>query len=377
MAHAEFGKREPLEPTTNRPHHSVDNEEADFSLLQIFSTLVRHWRLILGVPLLLAFLTGIWSLSQQRRYVAMLSFVPVTDNRPVLNSGALGLARQFGVNLGSNAADQSPQFYSDLLRRPTTLRKVVESQYTLRTANGGTRRGTLVDRYDIGKGGVVPAWQVAVTRLRSDMVPSVDRQSGVVQVTVSDANPHLAEQIAQRLLEVVTEFNLEARQRRAEEEARFVGGQLEHARTQLLKAENELQSFLTHNRQWQNSPELSFQHDRLERTVIMRQEVYTSLLAAHEQSRIDAMRDTPLITVIDHPAGSAQPQARGTVLRVMLMFVLSASFASVLALILELNQAGRAGRSELGRAISDAWVDARNPKRWFKRQSAVADASNS
>jgi uncharacterized protein involved in exopolysaccharide biosynthesis len=292
--------------------------------------------------------------------------MPASDDRPMLANGAMGLARQFGVDLGGGGSDQSPQFYVDLLRRPTILRKAVETTYNATDADGRLRRGTLIDFYGVADSKDMPAWQEAVLDLRSDLVASVNRQSGVIQVSVTAASPALAEQVAERLLVLVTDFNLTTRQHRAEEEARFVGGQLDRARKQLLAAENDLQNFLVRNRVFQNSPELTFQHDRLERIVEMRQEVYTSLLGAHEQSRIDALRDTPALTVIDHPAGSAQPQARGTVLRVVLVFVFGVALASVLALILELGGGNGSAEHGLGRAIRDAWSEMRDPRRWFK-----------
>jgi uncharacterized protein involved in exopolysaccharide biosynthesis len=354
-----------MEPIASPPRTQSPRSESDVSFLQIVSVILRHWRLMVILPLFLAVATGVWMLSQPRQYSAMLSFIPTSDQRSV--NVPIGLARQFGVDLGGGSDDQSPQFYVGLLLRPTTLRKAVETMYEIPTPDGGTRRGTMIDFFDLGKPKQGAAWHEAVLHLRRSIIASVDRQSGVIQVTVSALSPALAEQAAQRLLEIVTEFNLTARQKRAAEEARFVGNQLEQGRDRLRTAEDELQSFLNRNREFRNSPELSFQHDRLERNVAMRQEVYTSLLTSHEQSRIDALRDTPLLTVIDYPAGSAQPVARGTVLRVMLAVAFGLSLAAVLALLLELSRGSDARSGMLGTAIRDTWTDMRDPRRWFRR----------
>jgi capsular polysaccharide biosynthesis protein len=68
-----------------------------------------------------------------------------------------------------------------------------------------------------------PGWR-AVDRLREAISTSaVDRETGVVRLTVSATHPALSEQIAQRLLELLNEFNTEARQSRAQEEGRFIG----------------------------------------------------------------------------------------------------------------------------------------------------------
>ncbi len=44
-----------------------------------------------------------------------------------------------------------------------------------------------------------------------------------------------------------------------------------------------------------------FEHDRLERPVSMRQELVTAMAQAYEQARVDEVRNTPVITVIDQP----------------------------------------------------------------------------
>src|SRR5687767_11127077 len=138
-----------MDQITERTETDSASQEDMLSLAQLVGVLVRNWRIILAVPLAVAFLTGIWSLSQKRRYEAVLSFMPASDRQSMLTSGAMGLARQFGVNIGGTNSDQSPQFFVDLIRRPTTLRKAVESIYELPVAGAGDKRGTLIHYYGV------------------------------------------------------------------------------------------------------------------------------------------------------------------------------------------------------------------------------------
>ena len=62
-----------------------------------------------------------------------------------------------------------------------------------------------------------------------------------------------------------------------------------------------MQDFMQANRQWDNSPDLQFQHDRLQRDITLRQQVYTTLVQSFEQARIAEVRDTPVITVLQEP----------------------------------------------------------------------------
>lgn len=203
------------------------------------------------------------------------------------------------------------------------------------------------------------------------MTASVSRETGVVRLAVSSDHPVLAEAIAERLLDLLNEINLEVRQGRAQEEGRFISGRVGEAQAQLLAAETSLQGFLRQNREFGNSPELLFEHDRLQRQVVMRQEIYTSLLRSEEQARIDAVRDIPLFAVIDQPAGTAEVQGRRTVIRSAIAFVLGLMIAVVVAFVAEFTRRSRETGDphyrELQGLAREAWSDLRHPTRWLRR----------
>ena len=71
-------------------------------------------------------------------------------------------------------------------------------------------------------------------------------------------------------------------------------------------AEDSLRGFLERNRTYQSSPALSFEAARLQRRLDLRQQVYSSLAQAFEQARIDEVRNTPVITVVDTPEESVR-----------------------------------------------------------------------
>lgn len=345
--------------------------EGEISLVEIGNAVLRNWRVIVTLPVLLALAAGVWSLRLDRTYAASASFMPqVAEGRSV--GGAAALAQQFGVSLGTSSSGQSPQFYVDLLGSRTLLRQAVEGEYHLPASEGQAWVGTLVQYWDLDEqGGPFPAWRRATERLSNAISASVNRETGVVQLRVSSVHPVLSEQIAGRLLELLNQFNLEVRQSRAQEEGRFISGRMSEAQTELLAAEEALQGFLRQNREFGNSPELTFEHERLQRQVTMRQEVYTSLLRSQEQARIDAVRDTPLFTVIDQPAGTAEPEGRGTVLRAILAFMLGLMLAILVAFLVEFGRRSRETEDPHYREFRDlaqeAWHDVRHPGRWMRR----------
>ena len=342
----------------------------EISLIEILTGVLRNWRALLLLPILFAIGAGALSLSRKRSYVATASFMPQSaDTRNV--GGAAALAQQFGINLAADRAGHSSEFYEDLLKSGTILRRAVESKYAVPSGSSQGQPVNLVQYWKVkDQTSALPAWRLAVERLRRTMGTSVVRETGVIEVTVSADHPLLAEQITQRLLDLLNEYNLEMRQARAREEVRFVSGRLTEVQGELTAAENSLETFLSRNRNYSNSPELTFEHDRLERQVEMRQEVYTSLLRAQEQARIDGVRDTPLLTVVDPPAGTAKPVARRTVLRTLIGFMLGFVLAVGVAAVREAARHARQNNDPRYREFEDTvrglWSDLRHPRRWLR-----------
>ncbi|MGH7701841.1 MAG: GNVR domain-containing protein, partial [Gemmatimonadales bacterium] len=110
----------------------------------------------------------------------------------------------------------------------------------------------------------------------------------------------------------------------------------EQVRADLREAEDRLQEFLQRNREFRNSPQLAFEYDRLQREVTMRQQVYTTLAQGYEQARIDEVRNTPLISIVEQPDLPVKPKSRRLILKTLLGLTLGGLLGLFLALWLDL-----------------------------------------
>lgn len=357
-----------MPPTPISPIRS----ENDVSLIEFVNAVLRNWRTVVALPLLLAALAVAWSLTRDQMYIVGASFMPLsTESRGV--AGAAAIAQQLGVNLGGERPGQSPQFYVDLLNSWTLLRKAVESQYRIDEASGAGRPFTLIEHWNLEGDGGVAAWRRAAQRLRERISTSVNAETGVVGLRLESTHPALGEQVVERILQLLNEFNLEIQRQRAQDESRFVGERVAEAHQELVNAESALQRFLRSNRGFGNSPDLTFEHERLQRSVGIRQEVYTSLLRAQEQAQIDAMRDTPQFTVIDRPEGSAEPRGRGTVMKALLALMLGLMLALAAAFVAEFKRRSQDSQDphymQFQKLASETWSELRRPDRWIRRGS--------
>jgi uncharacterized protein involved in exopolysaccharide biosynthesis len=358
------------------PYLAAPAPVAETSLLEIVNGILRHWRLVVLLPLAMAVTVGTLKLTSKRSYNARASFVPQTTEKSSI-SGAAALAQQFGVSLGGDRGGQSPQFYEELLRSVTILRRAVESTYDLpATDKAPARRGTLIDHWRLAeKPGPLPPWRSAIERLRSAVGTSVRRETGVIDLTVTVDHAGLAEQVSARLLELLNEYNLEVRKTRARDEAKFVRERLADVQGDLRAAENALEAFIRNNRDIRNSPDLTFQRDRLERQVSARQEVYTTLLRAQEQAQVEGMRDTPVLQIIDAPAGSGLPASRKVLLNAVIAFLfgllVAIGFATTRELARRDRLSGDTQYQEFERLWRTLWREIRSPALWFRRGSTT------
>jgi len=167
-------------------------------------------------------------------------------------------------------------------------------------------------------------FEKTLRRLRTKVISrTVAARTNIITVTVRTGSPFVSYSIANRLLEGLNNFNLTVRQSRAREERRFTEGRLEEARASLRRAEDALQGFLQANREYASSPGLTFQKDRLQRELNRQEQLVTALAQRYEENRIQEVRDTPVLTVVEPPALAARHDPGLQVLIVLLAIVAS------------------------------------------------------
>lgn len=329
------------------------------SVLEVASVVVRQRRLLLGAAFVGSLLGGLGAIFSPRMYTAEVSFLTHnTEQAGLANVG--GLAQRFGFSLpGSSGSERSPEFYQNLLRSRQILGGVVESEVELVTPAGVTLVD-LAEHFEI-EGETAEERHARTRRHLNEKVISVRvaQEIGVVTVAVRTDRPELSAAIAGRLLDLVTAFDLETRQSQASAERGFAGERLGQLESELGVAEDSLKSFLDENRQFSNSPQLIFEHDRLQRRVAMRQELVTAMAQAYEQARIDEVRNTPVITVIDQPEPPALPDPRGRVLILALGLTLGVMAGFGLALVREFGERAKRGDSQAYGEFQEVIKDAK------------------
>ncbi|OGU02725.1 MAG: hypothetical protein A2W29_05175 [Gemmatimonadetes bacterium RBG_16_66_8] len=150
---------------------------------------------------------------------------------------------------------------------------------------------------------------------------AVEQRTQLVRLGVRTTSPDLSLAVVERALQLVSEFNQDQRQSQSAQERRFLGSRLGDAKQELREAEDSVARFLEQNRDFRNSPPLLFQYERLQREMTLRQTLYATLSQNFEQSRIEEVRDTPVLTVVESPQLPVRPDSRHLFFKLLLALV--------------------------------------------------------
>src|ERR1035437_5037772 len=250
----------------------------EISLFEWGTTLLRNRRRILawmGVGAVVAALTV---LSKPAVFVASASFIPQGSDAP--RSAFASMAEQFGVALSTANQSQSTGFYVQLLTSRVLLEHIATDTITVHEL--GDRQIAFLDLFQIGGTTTEQRRERGVSLLSRIVSASSAKSTGAVELSVTTQWPSVSLAIANALITGVNQYNRQTRQGQAAVERKFVEERLAVATAALRRGEDRLEGFLSTNRQIAISPELSFQRERLQRDLTLRQQVFTALTKAYE-----------------------------------------------------------------------------------------------
>jgi uncharacterized protein involved in exopolysaccharide biosynthesis len=300
---------------------------------QLLAGLLRQVRVIVGLPVVAALLTALGVLIPARTFTAKASFVPSGEQSG--QSQISSLAAQFGVSVGgAGGTAESAAFYKTLLTSDQIVADLVTRRITIRE-DGAPRTKSLVELLLEDDATEPDAVERASEALRERLRISIDRETGVVELKAKTRWREASFSVVRDMVQLANDFNTRKRQERASAEQAFIQSRLAEAATGLRRAEDELQSFLQRNRSYSGDPQLVFAYERLQRTVQLRQAVYTTLAQSVEQASLNANRNTPVVVTVQSPVVGVSPDPRNLALKVLLALMVGTFVGLVAAALRE------------------------------------------
>ncbi|MBL8995938.1 MAG: hypothetical protein KJZ74_10460 [Gemmatimonadales bacterium] len=335
-----------MSPTT-----SAAPPEPGVALLDLASEVVGRRRIMAWSVFACVTIAVAIALFRPTRYEAFATVMAAVPSGA--ESRLAGLASQFGLGdlagaRGGLAA--SPDLIAQLARSRVILDRVLDD-----TVSTGAEEGRTSVLELLAPGGETGAPATAgeerlrraraMRELGELVTVTKQKATGSATVAVTSEAPALSHDLAQAVVRHLNEVLLEMGRSQAAEERRFVEERLREREGELRAAENALAAFLSGNRDYRSSPQLTFEHDRLQRVVTRQQQVVISLAESNEDAAIRAVRDTPALLVIEPVAVPAMPMPRRRILIALLGVIAGVLVGTVIvfatATIAEMERRGR------------------------------------
>jgi len=334
------------------------SSEREQSIFELLTPLVRRWRLSAGLPLACGIAVAALSFLIPATYTASTTFTPdVGVNNPASVLGGLAnLAGQFGLP-GLAGSNSSPEFFAAVLKSRELLKATLLWRFRNRLSTPPDSTLRLIDLLGVNGSTETERLNIGLRLLDKLVSTHIDKRTNIVTLSFEGRPAGLAADVANQMVALLNQFNLESRQTQSREQRRLIGARLAEAERELHGAETEHLRFLQKNRRYQDSPLLTFEANRLERQIQLRQEIYTTLSREYEEARIAEVRDTPVLTIIDPavpPDKKSHPKRR---LIVFLAMLVGGAGAASLAYLGEFKRAVKGRRRDV-QDFSDAWNQA-------------------
>jgi len=336
-------------------------------LIRFINLALRQRRLVILSAVLLGAATFAYVSIRPSMYTATAGFLL---QAPKVGGNVPGIAAQLGLTLPTGDAGQSPAFYAEMIKSRGVLAALVDSTFSYRNDRREAVTVSLADAYHIRQQASPLRREAIIKRLDQSTFVRTSLKSGVVTFSIKAPAPELAPRIATAILGELSYFNMQRRQSQAAAERRFTEQRLAEVAADLRAAEDALEGFLRRNRSITDSPQLRFEHERLGREVELRRTLYASMAQSYEQAKIEEVRDTPQITVVQSPEVPARPDSRLLVGKTLVAVVFGAFLGLLLGFTRE--RFGVATRSSNDEAQEFAAFRAgtfRALRRWIPNRS--------
>ncbi len=255
----------------------------------------------------------IGSLFLTNYYSSGISLFPANNNTSSIGQ-LQSLALSAGVNL-----DQNEQSYNitDVAKSRRIAEKVILNKWN----NISNENKSLIDFWGLNKASLISrifkqrpseesVFNSGLKKYFSLLNVKEDRRTGLINVNFEIESPYLAAEISNFIGSEIQSYVQKQNTAQAVKEKFFIRDRLGLVRAELELLEENLKEFKERNRGYEASPELYLIFSQKFREVEAKQQVYVTLQQQLELARINEVKQTPIINILDEakaPVNKSRP----------------------------------------------------------------------
>ncbi len=142
---------------------------------------------------------------------------------------------------------------------------------------------------------------MAIETLRKNLIHSEDTKSSLHTLSLTvHSNPELAVLVMKNIIDSISDYFSNVKNSKENEKAAYILKSLNESEINLKESENKLQNFRERNLN-SLSPKLSLEESRLERDVMLKNQLFISLSDQYQLTKVDEADSTTPIFLLDEP----------------------------------------------------------------------------
>jgi uncharacterized protein involved in exopolysaccharide biosynthesis len=297
-------------------------------ILVLFS---KNIRLFIIVPFIIFILSTI--------YIIFIVEPKFISQSKIISSGAAnnrlsevsGLAMQFGLSI-PNSKSNNQWVYEDIIKSRSLIKSMLYNSY-----NYDGNKYRLIDivipesiNNDLPKN---MNEYIAVDNVLNMIQVDQDLATKVFTIRTTSSNPEFSKTLNESLIKALDERQKNYNLKKSSETRIFIESRIKKTQKELMNLEEKLKVFRDRNRRIQGSPALLLEEERIARDVLVLTGVFTSLKQQLETAKIDEVKESEYVIVIDSPDIPISPSSPQTFKFLLLTLIFSLFFVAALIML--------------------------------------------
>lgn len=304
------------------------NKEQDiFFYLRI---LYKHRYYIANISAIFVVISIIYVFVAPPIFTSYVTILPTYESEQTAQLSYLrNLAGQFGIT--QMPVKNVSELFPDIIKSRKLIYSVLQKRFYFQDDSL-----SLLDILKIQDGDLNSRLFFGYESLIKSISLSRDVRSNITKLEVSSKFPKLAADIATSIVEELDSYNRNQRTTKARENRGFIERRLTVTEDSLRTADYKLKEFRERNKGgFENSPELQMVFGQLMRELKKWEEIYYTLVSEYEIAKIQEIRDTPIINVLDEAIVPVKKSAPKRAFIVMLSLIIGVNIGIILSFIRE------------------------------------------
>lgn len=271
-----------------------------FTFFDLGLIVSKNIKVILFIPSVICTICIIYLLFfSQPIYVSTSKIMSSNNSGGV--SQAAGIAAQFGISLPTNTNEQI-WVYPEVIKSKRLAKKILKRKFdTKKFGEQKTLFQIMNQNFNESDISSDTSEAIAIENFLSSITLDEDIKTTVFTLNFSSIEPSLSYEVNKAIIEELDLHQKEYQKKNIKNTRLFIEDRINAIEKELILAEERLKNFNDRNRRIENSPSLILDQQRLSREVTVLIGVFTTLKQQYETTKIEEVKITNYVIVIDPP----------------------------------------------------------------------------